>query len=126
MYIEKWGDVDGDGNADAIIGQRRSTRKLLGPMNTVLTILMLACAVWYGSSGGSGALACLIVVATTTGAGWVQRDIFESQTMLMIAERRIQIVEQKLQTASTSIYDIEGTLNRQARGREIVSEWHED
>lgn len=94
--LEDWGSVDGDGNADAIIADRREGRSDLNRTVLVNFAILIGCAVWYGLTESAAALALEIVAAAwLTGSG-VQRWIYQTHTLVMIAERRIQLVEQKL------------------------------
>ena len=95
--IEEWGSVDGDINADAIISDRLHLKRVMGPFNLVVLALTLGCGIWYALSASQAAIALEIFLAAYLVAGWIQHDLYQAETMILIAERRIQLVEQKLQ-----------------------------
>lgn len=63
----------------------------------------MAVAIWYALSGGSGPLALLIVLAASTSAVWVHQDNYRTLTFVMIAERRVQLIEQRVQAMHQDI-----------------------
>ena len=96
MYQE-WGSVDGDHNADAIISDRRSGLKGLSFGVFWNFGLVALFGVWYAWSETPLALVLVILsVGWLVGTG-VAREVYRMHTMLMIAERRTQLIEQKLQ-----------------------------
>ena len=93
---DRWGSVDGDYNADRIISDRQTQKSVAVWVSLVTGLLMIGCAVWYGTSGEPAALAWLILTAVWTVTGAVSQAIYETHTFVMIAERRTQLIEQRL------------------------------
>lgn len=104
--IEEWGSVDGDANADAIIHDRREGRRNLS-FNAFFNFALVAgCAIWYASTENSTALALEILAAAWLAVSGVTRETYQVYTMLMIAERRAQLTEQKLQALSIELFTL--------------------
>lgn len=102
--FETWGSVDGDGNADAIIADRREGRK--GATISVLfnAALLASCALWYAMSESSLALAIEIIAAAWLASSGVQRALYQAHTLIMITERRAQLIEQQMQALSLALH----------------------
>ena len=101
--MRRWGSVEGDGEADVIISQRRANRlgeRIVGLTSFVLTIIF---AIWFAITGSSGALALEIIAAAGLTIFGVGSLLYKSHTMLLIAERRIQLVEQQMQELRDAI-----------------------
>lgn len=95
---QSWGSVDGDFNADAIISDRQSGMKALtfGAMWNFSLVAIFGA--WYALTETPLALVLVVLaVGWLVGVG-VARQVYGMHTMLMIAERRTQIIEQKLQS----------------------------
>jgi hypothetical protein len=95
--LENWGSVEGDGNADAIIADRREGRR--GGNYTVLWNfgLVAGCIVWYALTNSGIALALEILAASWLTIQAIGRPAYETYTMLSITERRVQLIEQKIE-----------------------------
>lgn len=106
MQFENWGAVDGDGSADGIIANRREAKRYLNFQTLFNAGIFFACAFWYGSTENSAALAMLIVTSTWLVGIGVKREIYQTHTMLMIAERRAQLLEQKIRDIQFSLLDV--------------------
>lgn len=92
-----WGSVEGDGEADVIIGQWRAKRigeHIVGLSSLALT---MSFAIWFAMTGSSSALALEIIAAAGLTIFGVGRFFNRSNTVLLITERRIRLVEQKVQ-----------------------------
>lgn len=94
--LDQWGSVNGDVNADVILRDRRAGRRNLTFDGLTNFALVAGFAIWYGITGNSVALALEIIAAAWLVVSGVRRDAYQTYTMLLIAERRVQIVEQKL------------------------------
>lgn len=102
----EWGSVDGDGNADAIISQRREGRVSI-KINAFANFALLASfAVWFSLTESSTALALEIIAASWLVVSGVTREIYEAYTMVMIAERRTQLLEQKVSDIQSNLADL--------------------
>lgn len=105
MIGEQWGTVVGDGNAEAIINDRRDGLRLLIWVRRVLMLGLIACLFWVGSTGSSVALAFAL------GMLWLILDsspdgsLYATHTMVMITERRAQLLEQQVLTLQTELWE---------------------
>ena len=98
-----WGEVQGDDEADAIIWQRK---KQIFDDNLVAIfnfILIVALAVWYVITDSRIALASEIIAASWLTVSGVKAAQNKTYTMLLIAERRIQLVEQQIDNLNQRI-----------------------
>ncbi|SFK71759.1 hypothetical protein [Caulobacter sp. UNC279MFTsu5.1] len=96
MYGENWGDVAGDTNADAIIRDRKDEVKALNWVGAIIFLGFIATCIWYANSPSPGLLAFLIFMAVMEVGVLIQYELWKSHTILLIAERRVQLVEQQL------------------------------
>lgn len=104
--LEQWGSVDGDGNADAIIRDRRDGRRATYYAIFWNFTLVAGFAIWYAITQISAALALEIIAASWLAISGINRAVHETHTMLMIAERRTQLIEQKLRDFQIDLSDI--------------------
>jgi len=95
--MDDWDSVDGDVNADAIIHDRKHEAKLSKLAVWITLIVMLVSGAWFALNGESVALVALILSTAWYVVVRVHRSLFPMHTMLMIAERRIQLLEQRVQ-----------------------------
>ena len=105
--LDEWGSVDGDVNADAIIHDRREGRNVINYTGLINFALVAGFAAWYAMTGSHTALALEIIAAAWLAVSGVNREIYRTHTMLLIAERRTQLVEQKLQALSIDMIDMQ-------------------
>ena len=97
------GSLDGDGNADAIIADRLPAKKSASVLGAVYGVAFLVTAVGYGLTGRPAILAALIVLAVWVINGTVSLHIYDTHTFVMIAERRAQLLEQRLQAVQSDM-----------------------
>lgn len=101
--MDQWGSVPGDVNAQAIISDRRSEKKTLEIVRGVAFFFMIGSALAYGASESHGALAFLIMSAPFYAASLVMVEISKAYTIVQVAERRAQLIEQKLEALQTDL-----------------------
>lgn len=92
----QWGDVDGDFNADAIIRRYREDARIYKYLGAASWLSLIAVAVWFSVDGANVALAILIVMCVLTIGVETHSSGYSNYAMTAIAERRAQIIEQKL------------------------------
>ena len=97
MASDTWGSVQGDGDAKLIVSGRSRELSTLAITVSVFFLILLGVAVWYAITGSHAALAVEVVVAAICAAGWVRKELFVTHSYVMVAERRIQLVEQQIQ-----------------------------
>lgn len=100
---EVWGSVDGDVNADAIISDRRDGKKAANLACALLFPGLVIVAIWLGMTGSHAALAIGLVIAVLFLRSAVAADTYGTHTFVMIAERRAQLLEQKVQELQTDL-----------------------
>lgn len=100
---EVWGSVDGDVNADAIISDRRDGKKVANLVCALLFPVLVIVAIWLGITGSHAALAVGLVIAVVYLRSAVAADTYGTHTLVMIAERRAQLLEQKVQELQTDL-----------------------
>ena len=100
---EVWGSVDGDVNADAIISDRREGKKV-ADLSCALTFpTLVVVAIWLGMTGSHAALAIGLVIAVLFLRSAVAAETYSTHTYVMIAERRAQLLEQKVEGLQTDL-----------------------
>ena len=98
-----WGSVDGDVNAKAIISDRRVGKKVTDLACALLFPALVIVAIWLGMTGSHAALAFGLVIAVLFLRSAGQADTYDTHTFVMIAERRAQLLEQKVQELQTDL-----------------------
>ncbi len=109
-----WGSVAGDGDAEGIAHRRRADRlgqRIVGFLSFALTS---GFAIWFANTGSSTALALEIIAAAWLAACGVGSIIYPTFTLLMIAERRIQLVEQQVQEIRDAQRTLEDATSKSA------------
>lgn len=110
--MDDWGSVDGDGNAEAIIFQRSEGRMSIKIGIFVNFALLAAFAFWFALSESSIALALEIIAASWLVINGVTRETYDTYTMVMIAERRTQLLEQKINDIQSNVAELTLNLSR--------------
>lgn len=105
--LDEWGSVDGDTNADVIIHDRRQGRRDANYTGLANFALVAGFAIWYAMTGSNTALALEIIAAAWLAVSGVNREIYRTHTMVLIAERRAQLMEQKLQALSMDLFNLQ-------------------
>lgn len=105
MLYNEWGSVDGDGNADGIIADRRESRRQAEYLLIFHFGIVVVCAFWYGWTETPAALAAQIVAVTWLILSGIRREIYLTHTLLLIVERRTQLLEQKVRDVQSTLDD---------------------
>ncbi len=98
--------MDGDSNADAIIRDRKDGKRDVIIGGLVNFVILAGCATWYAVTESSVALALEVIAASWLVVSGVQRVLYDAHTMVMIAERRTQLIEQKVRDIQIDLADL--------------------
>ena len=86
--FQEWGSVEGDGNADAIIRDRKEGRRD-NAYNPIINFVLLAVvSAWFAVTGSHFALAIEIILGAWLVGSGIRNSIYPLHTFVMIAERR--------------------------------------
>lgn len=114
--MDQWGSVDGDHNADAIMRDRRAEQAMDKYGLIVLGVALTGSMIWHGFTGDPWALSWLVLSGVWAVNAQTSRDIFTTHTFVMIAERRTQLLEQKVAQMQEDLYEARRDLEK-LRGR---------
>lgn len=107
---DKWGEVDGDINAKAIMSDRKDAKKTQEWVNWIVALPLFGSFFWFGSTGSHWALACLIMSAVWAVGSAVITELFPIYTMLLITERRTQLLEHDMNALAEQLEKAEYRL----------------